>query len=70
MTRGAKWFVLLVPVLAFAGGGGSSTKKVAPAADLALAKSAVLAQTDLPDYTAAPHEKSSDLPAGAKSDFA
>ncbi len=61
--------VVLVSLLALAACGGSA-KKVDPAADLALAKSAVLTAADVPGYTGSPHTSSDDIPAAAKKDFA
>jgi hypothetical protein len=49
---------------------GSSAKKVDPAADLALAKRAVLTKADLAGYTEAPHTAADDLPAPLKKSFA
>jgi hypothetical protein len=49
--------------------GGSSTK-VDPAADLALAKRAVPAKSDLPGYSVTPHTAGDDLPASLKKSFA
>jgi len=49
---------------------GGSTKKVDPAADLALAKQAVLVAADLPGYTGTPHSSSDDIPASVKKTFA
>ena len=49
---------------------GGSAKKVDPAADLALAKSAVLTDADVPGYTGSPHTPSDDIPAAAKKEFA
>ena len=49
---------------------GSSAKKVDPAADLAVAKRAVLTAADLPGYTSAPHTSNDDLPAANKKSFA
>ena len=46
--------VVLVALLALAAC-GSSAKKVDPAADLAVAKSAVLTAADVPGYTGSPH---------------
>jgi hypothetical protein len=60
---------LLVSLLALNACGGSA-KKVDPAADLALAKSAVLTKADLPGYTGKTHTKSDDLPAAVKRKFA
>ena len=62
--------VSLVVALLGAAACGSSAKKVDPAADLATAKSAVLTAADLPGYTGAVHQKSDDLPAAQKKDFA
>lgn len=56
-----------MPVVA---GCGSSAKKVDPAADLALAKSAVLVNADVPGYTGTPHTDSDDIPADVKKSFA
>jgi hypothetical protein len=61
--------LVLVPLVALAGCGGS-TKKVDPAADLAVAKAAVLTAADLPGYTDEPHAKSDDLPDAQKKSFA
>ena len=57
-------------MLSFAACGGSSAKKVDPAADLALAKRVVLTKADLPGYTGKPHTKSDDLSSTQKKDFA
>jgi hypothetical protein len=57
-------------VTALSACGGSSAKKVDPAADLAAAKAAVLTAADLPGYTPKPHSESNDLPASAKQQFA
>jgi hypothetical protein len=61
--------LLLVSSLALAAC-GSSAKKVDPAADLALAKLALLTKADLPGYTGKPHTKSDDLSSTQKKDFA
>jgi len=61
--------VVLVSLFAVAAC-GSSAKKVDPAADLAVAKHAVLTQADLPGYTSAPHTADDDLPAANKKTFA
>ena len=61
---------VLVSMLSFAACGGSSAKKVDPAADLALAKRVVLTKADLPGYTGKPHTKSDDLSSTQKKDFA
>jgi hypothetical protein len=61
--------ILLVAVLVL-GACGGSTKKVDPAADLAVAKAAALTATDLPSYFAKPFQKSSDIPVLVKKDFA
>ncbi|MDQ1533005.1 MAG: hypothetical protein QOF28_766 [Actinomycetota bacterium] len=56
--------------LALSGCGGSA-KKVDPAADLRVAKSAVLVAADVPSgFTGTPHTNSDDLPASAKKAFA
>jgi hypothetical protein len=60
--------VFVLP-LAFAACGGSS-KKVDPAADLALAKASVLTSADVPGYKGVAHTKSADPPAAVKKDFA
>jgi hypothetical protein len=60
--------LLLVSSLALAAC-GSSAKKVDPAADLALAKRAVLLKADLPGYTSAPHSAGDDLPPSLKKSF-
>jgi hypothetical protein len=50
---------------------GGSAKKVDPAADLRVAKSAVLIAADVPSgFTGTPHTDSNDLPASAKKAFA
>ncbi len=70
MTVGSRASVLLlIPVLVLGACGGSS-KKVDPAADLALAKGAVFTAADLPGYTGKPHAASDNLPAEAKKNFA
>lgn len=56
-------------VIALAGCGGKSSK-ADPAADLALAKRAVLTVADLPGYTGKPHTPDDDIPAAAKKEFA
>jgi hypothetical protein len=61
--------ILLVAVLVF-GACGGSTKKVDPAADLAVAKTAALTAADLPSYFAKPFQKSSDIPISVKKNFA
>jgi hypothetical protein len=61
---------LLLFAVAFAAACGSSTKKVSPTADLALAKSATLTAADLPGYFSKPYQQSSDLPASVKQNFA
>jgi hypothetical protein len=61
--------IVLVPALML-GACGSSTKKVDPAADLAVAKAAGLTAADLPGYKETPYKKSSDVPASVKKDFA
>jgi hypothetical protein len=61
--------VVLVALVALAACGGSA-KKVDPAADLALAKSAVLTAADVPGYAGSPHTPSDDIPAAAKKEFA
>jgi GAF domain-containing protein len=51
--------------------GGSSGKKSDPAADLQVAKAAVLTKTDLPaGFDSAPYDPGSDLPDAAKLEFA
>lgn len=62
--------VLIVVVLMALAGCGGTSHKVDPAADLALAKRAVLTTADLPGYTAKPHTPDDDIPAGAKKEFA
>ena len=70
MTRPfGKLVILLLPALLLGGCGGGTTK-VDPAADLALAKSAVLTGADLPGYSEKPHQESSDIPDSVKNDFA
>jgi hypothetical protein len=50
---------------------GGSSSKSDPAADLSLAKGAVLTATDAPaGYTASPHQSSADMPEPVKRDFA
>jgi hypothetical protein len=61
--------LVLVPLLGLAACGGS-TKKVDPAADLALAKRVALTSADLPGYTSNPYTDSDNLPAAAKTAFA
>ena len=61
--------LVLVPLVGLSACGGSS-KKVDPAADLALAKRAVLTKADLPGYAGKPHTKSDDLTSTQKKDFA
>jgi hypothetical protein len=61
--------LIVVALMALAGCGGKS-HKVDPAADLALAKRAVLTAADLPGYTAKPHTPDDDIPAAAKKEFA
>ena len=68
VTRKLSLFVL-VPLLGLAACGGS-TKKVDPAADLALAKRSVLIAADLPGYTGTAHSNSDDIPASVKKNFA
>lgn len=60
--------LLLVSSLALAAC-GSGAKKVDPAADLALAKRAVLLKADLPGYTSQPHTADDDLPPALKKGF-
>jgi hypothetical protein len=59
----------LVVVAVLAAGCGS-TKKVDPAADLALAKASVLTAADVSGYKASPHTASDDIPAAVKKSFA
>jgi hypothetical protein len=61
--------ILLVAALVL-GACGGSTKKVDPAADLALAKAAALTAADLPSYFAKPFQQSSDIPVSVKKNFA
>ena len=60
---------VLAPVLVLCGCGGS-TKKVDPAADLALANAASLTAADLSGYTATPYKNSGDIPGPVKTNFA
>jgi hypothetical protein len=62
--------VVLGLAFAASGCGGGGSKHADPAADLALAKSAVLTPQDLPGFAAAPRPKGKDVPAQAKRDFA
>jgi hypothetical protein len=61
--------LFVVPIVALSACGGKSFK-ADPAADLAVAKQAVLTAADLPGYKATPHTSSDDIPAGVKKDFA
>jgi hypothetical protein len=61
--------LIVVALIALAGCGGKS-HKADPAADLALAKQAVLTAADLPGYKGTPHAPDDDIPAGVKKDFA
>jgi hypothetical protein len=49
---------------------GSGSKKVDPAADLALVKGAVLTGADLPGYSGTAHTSADDVPAAIKKSFA
>jgi hypothetical protein len=64
--------VVLVAALVLSACGGSAKKveKVDPAADLALAKTAVLTTADLPGYTANLFKKSTDISDSSKKQFA
>jgi hypothetical protein len=70
MTSARTCSILVLASLLGASACGGSTKKVDPAADLALAKRAVLTKADLPGYSGEPHTKSDDIPAKVKRDFA
>ncbi len=70
MTRPFRSLVILLMSALLSGGCGGATKKVDPAADLALAKTAVLTAADLPGYSEKPHQESSDIPDSVKNDFA
>jgi hypothetical protein len=51
-------------------GCGGGTKKVDPVADLGVANASVLTTADLSGYAATPYQKSGDIPAAVKQDFA
>jgi hypothetical protein len=71
MGRSGRLIVLVASVGLALSACGSSAKKVDPAADLRVAKSAVLTAADIPTgFTATPHTDSDDLPAAAKKSFA
>jgi hypothetical protein len=71
MRRSRRVIVLLASVGLALSGCGSSAKKVDPAADLRVAKSAVLTAADVPTgFTGTPHTDSDDLPAAANKGFA
>jgi hypothetical protein len=71
MIRGTRFLVPVLALLLATSACGSSAKKSDPAADLQVAKGAVLTKTDLPDgYDSSPYQSSDDLPASAKLDFA
>jgi len=61
--------LIVVAVTALAACGGKAYK-ADPAADLALARRAVLTAADLPGYKSTPHTPDDDPPAGVKKDFA
>jgi len=71
MNRGARFLVPVLGLLLATSACSSSAKKADPAADLQVAKGAVLTKADLPDgYDNTPYQSSDDLPASAKLEFA
>jgi hypothetical protein len=71
MTRGIRSTSVAVTLVALITACGSSAKTSTPAQDLALAKGAVLTDTDAPlAYKAQPHQASADVPEQVKRDFA
>src|SRR5437870_3778472 len=71
MSRTGRVVALMSGVALVLSSCGSSAKKVDPAADLRVAKSAVLTAADVPSgFHGSPHTNSGDLPAAAKKGFA
>jgi hypothetical protein len=70
--RGTRFFVPVIAlVLVAAACGGGSSKKSDPAADLAVAKGAVLTKADMPSgFDSSPHDPSGGPPDAAKLAFA
>jgi hypothetical protein len=69
MTSARTGSIVLLASLFALSACGSSAKKVDPAADLALAKRAVLTKADLPGFESSPHTADDDLPADLKKTF-
>jgi hypothetical protein len=69
--RGTRFLVPVAGLVLIASACGSSSAKADPAADLQVAKGAVLQKSDLPStFDATPYDSSDDIPESAKLDFA